>query len=70
MKTQYEQQLNAAALKSMGVPVVKSLKQKHHEVILDWINNGKVIPVDYQNNTQQVLDLLFKNHAPKELKIA
>lgn len=27
MKTQYEQQCNAAALKAMGVPVVKSLKK-------------------------------------------
>jgi uncharacterized protein (TIGR00661 family) len=69
MKTQYEQQLNAAALKKMGVPVIKSLKPKHSEVILDWINNGKVIEVDYRDNTQKVLDLVFKN-APKELKIA
>jgi hypothetical protein len=61
--------LNAAALKKMGVPVIKSLKPKHSEVILDWINNGKVIEVDYRDNTQKVLDLVFKN-APKELKIA
>lgn len=60
MKTQYEQQLNAAALKEMGVPVIKSLKPKHDEVILDWITNGKPIKVNYADNTQQVLDLLFK----------
>jgi uncharacterized protein (TIGR00661 family) len=66
MKTQYEQQLNAAALKQMGVPVIKSLKPKHYETILDWIHNGKPVKVDYKDNTQNVLDLLFKNHAPKE----
>lgn len=66
MKTQYEQQLNAAALKQMGVPVIKSLKPKHDEVILDWIKNGKVIPVDYPDTTQQVLDMVFKKHAPTE----
>jgi uncharacterized protein (TIGR00661 family) len=62
MKTQYEQQLNVAALKQMGVPVVKSLKPKHNEIILDWINNGKVIPVDYPDTTQAILDLVFEKH--------
>lgn len=66
MKTQYEQQLNAAALKQMGVPVIKSLKPKHDETILDWINNGKIISVDYPDTTQQVLDMVFKKHAPAE----
>lgn len=60
MKTQYEQQLNAAALKQMGVPVIKSLKSKHSEIILDWINNGKPIKVNYPDNTKIILDLVFK----------
>ena len=29
IRAQYEQQCNAAALKEMGVPVIKSLKKKH-----------------------------------------
>ncbi len=66
MKTQYEQQLNAAALKEMGVPVVKSLKPKHSEIILDWINNGKPIEVNYPDTTQKILDMVFKNHAPQD----
>jgi uncharacterized protein (TIGR00661 family) len=66
MKTQYEQQLNAAALKQMGVPVVKSLKSKHNEIILDWINNGKPIEVNYPDTTQKILDMVFKNHAPQD----
>jgi uncharacterized protein (TIGR00661 family) len=60
MKTQYEQHLNAAALKQMGVPVIKSLKEKHHLVIQDWIDNGKPVKVDYRDNTQDVLDMVFK----------
>jgi len=60
MKNQYEQQLNAAALKAMGVPVIKSLKPKHDEKIQDWLSNGKPVKVNYPDNTQQVLDLLFK----------
>ncbi len=69
MKTQYEQQLNAAALKHMGVPVVKSLKPKHNDIILDWINNGKPIPVNYPDTTQKILDLVFENHAKAEYAI-
>jgi uncharacterized protein (TIGR00661 family) len=65
MKTQYEQQLNAAALKQMGVPVIKSLKPKHDEAISHWINNVQVIPVDYPDTTQHILDLLFKKHTPE-----
>jgi len=60
MKNQYEQQLNAAALKAMGVPVIKSLKPKHDEKIQDWLNNGQPVKVNYPDNTQQVLDLLFR----------
>ncbi len=61
MKNQYEQQLNAAMLKEMGIPVIKSLKPKHNEVILDWLNNGKPIKVDYPDSTQQILNLVFNN---------
>jgi len=60
MKNQYEQQLNAAALKDMGVPVIKSLKPKHDEKIQDWLNNGQPVKVNYPDNTQHVLDLLFE----------
>jgi uncharacterized protein (TIGR00661 family) len=67
MKSQYEQHLNAAALKDLGVPVIKSLKPKHDEVILDWINNGQVIKVNYQDNTQKVLDLIFKEFGTEVL---
>ncbi|MEO6850681.1 MAG: glycosyltransferase family protein, partial [Mucilaginibacter sp.] len=59
MKTQYEQHLNAAALKSMGVPVIKSLKPKHDETILNWIENGKVIDVDYPDNTKEILEFVI-----------
>jgi len=62
MKGQYEQQLNAAALKSMGVTVIKSLKPKHNETIMNWIDNGKVISVDYPDNTYGILEHIVKRH--------
>ena len=62
MKNQYEQQLNAAALKEMGVPVIKSLKPKHSETILNWLNNGTPVKVDYADNTREILEMIFKTH--------
>ena len=41
MKGQYEQQCNAAALETMGVPVIKSLKKKYLEQITNW-TTGKL----------------------------
>jgi len=60
MKTQYEQQCNAAMLKSMGVGVMKSLKSKHHEKLEDWIENGNAINVHYPDQTAKIVDSLLK----------
>jgi uncharacterized protein (TIGR00661 family) len=62
MKGQYEQQCNAAALKKMGVPVLKKLKISKVDKMIDWIKNGKIIAVHYPNITQNVVDELFKKH--------
>jgi uncharacterized protein (TIGR00661 family) len=73
MKGQYEQQCNAAALKEMGVPVIKSLKQKHIGFIEQWIRLDKKISVDFPNETEQVIYKLVKenyqksNNSPKVL---
>ena len=63
MKGQYEQQCNAAALKKMGVLVIKNLKLKRVETIKEWVKNGKIIPVDYPDITEEVIDEVFKKHA-------
>jgi len=63
MKNQYEQQLNAAALKAMGVPVIKNLKPKYERIIADWILNGETIKVNYPDMTQQIIDKLVVTHA-------
>jgi uncharacterized protein (TIGR00661 family) len=69
MKTQYEQQCNAAALKKMGVPVIKSLKKKHHWIIKDWIAYGKVIPVYYPDITEQIIETIITNHYRSKIYI-
>lgn len=59
MKGQYEQQCNAAALKEMGVPVIKSLKSKHVKHIRNWIENEHKVHVDYPDVTEAILDKLL-----------
>ncbi|MBQ4913872.1 glycosyl transferase [Maribacter sp. MMG018] len=59
MKGQYEQQCNAAALKDMNVPVIKSLKEKHLEKIRHWIDSDKIVEVDYPDITSNIVQRLL-----------
>ncbi|RYY20939.1 MAG: glycosyl transferase [Chitinophagaceae bacterium] len=65
MKNQYEQHCNAAALAEMGVPVIKSLKEKNLHVIREWMNSGQAIKVDYHDETSGLLDRILDAHAVK-----
>lgn len=62
MHNQYEQHCNAAALKSMGVPVINLLAKKNYSVINNWINNSEAIKVDYPDRTAEVVARLIKEH--------
>jgi uncharacterized protein (TIGR00661 family) len=62
MKGQYEQQCNAAALKTMHVPVIKSLKKKHLEKIKAWTGGKQLLMVNYPNTTQRIINMIIKKH--------
>ncbi len=62
MKGQYEQQCNAAALKEMGVPVLKKLKTSNSETIKAGVYNVQIIPVDFPDITEQILNQIFEKH--------
>ena len=62
MKHQYEQKCNARTLEYMGVPVIKSLKEKHHSKISDWIKKGKVLKVNYPDITEDIIDTIIMKH--------
>jgi len=47
MKNQYEQHYNAAALKSMGVPVLKNVKEKRLDKVREWIESTAKVEVAY-----------------------
>jgi uncharacterized protein (TIGR00661 family) len=63
MKGQYEQLCNAAALKEMGVPVLKTFKAGNSEKIVEWIENGEVIEVDYPDNTEEIINNILEVNA-------
>ena len=66
MKGQYEQQCNAAALQTMGVPVIKSLKEKHLEKIKSWTVSKLIISVNYPNVTEKIINEVIKKHGSKK----
>lgn len=68
MKGQYEQQCNAAALSTMGVPVIKTLKKKHLDKIKDWVNGKQSVPVNYPNNTERILNMVIGKHSSESVK--
>lgn len=63
MKGQYEQQCNAAALKKMGIPVIKSLKLKHLEKIKEWVKFSRILAVDYPDMTDDIITGILHKHA-------
>ncbi len=65
MTNQYEQLCNAEALKKMGVPVIKKLHEKYVSHIAEWIENGKVIPVNFPDITESVVDMIVNRHSAK-----
>lgn len=69
MKNQYEQELNAAALKAMGVPVVKSLKEKHEPIISDWLLGKQKVAVNYRDMTQEIVDRVVAAHSPEYVNL-
>ncbi|MEI8047100.1 MAG: glycosyltransferase family protein [Bacteroidota bacterium] len=66
MKGQYEQHCNAAALKEMGVPVLKSLKLENVGKIMNWIQNGSTFEVDYPDNTEVIINNILIAHEVAE----
>ncbi|MFC6996615.1 glycosyltransferase family protein [Rufibacter roseus] len=63
MKNQYEQTCNAAALKYLGVTVIKSLKSKHFPTIQDWLEYGTPVAVEYPDQTQELVHQIVQHHA-------
>jgi uncharacterized protein (TIGR00661 family) len=62
MRGQYEQQCNAAALRAMGVSVLKNLKVRHHEKIGEWLVNGSAQEVNFPDNTRLLIENIIHDN--------
>ncbi|HEV7620512.1 MAG TPA: glycosyltransferase family protein [Flavisolibacter sp.] len=62
MKGQYEQQCNAAALKLLGVPVIKNVKKKQYKKINDWLESDNRVAIDFPDETEYIIDELLNRH--------
>ena len=77
MKHQFEQHCNAAALADIGVPVLKSLKEKQFSKVEQWLLSNEAIKVDYPDQTDRIVvqvlreaeDLFFRSSPPDRLRL-
>jgi len=60
-KQQYEQYCNAEALKKLGVCIVKHLRKRHLPKIQEWIESGKAIKMDYQDQSREIVQTIINN---------
>jgi uncharacterized protein (TIGR00661 family) len=63
MKGQYEQQCNAAALETLGVPVIKSLKKKNIDKIIKWVLAKQSINIVWPDITESIVNRIIKKHS-------
>ncbi len=55
MLAQYEQECNAKALNDMGVHIVTAIDDSFGQVAAEWLQNAKVIDVDYPNHSETLV---------------
>ena len=63
MKGQYEQQCNALAASKLGVPVIYDIDDQFVYHLNNWISNDRIIPVDFPDETAQIVDNMIKRYA-------
>jgi uncharacterized protein (TIGR00661 family) len=61
MKDQFEQQCNAAALKSMGVNVAPNLQVACDTHIHEWLQTDSAIQVNYPEQTERIIDRVLND---------
>ena len=55
MKKQYEQHYNAAALKQLGVPVLKKVSKKRIVAIQEWLETDERVAAQYDDKTEMAV---------------
>ncbi|HYO21162.1 MAG TPA: glycosyltransferase family protein [Flavisolibacter sp.] len=75
MKGQYEQQCNAAALKLLGIPVLKNIKPKQYRKVKTWMESDARIGLGFPDETAWLLEEIIdseykKRQSAKPLEIS
>jgi uncharacterized protein (TIGR00661 family) len=60
MKSQYEQHCNAAALKRLGVPVLKKIKKKSIKKIERWLEEGKPLNISFPDIASDAVEKVME----------
>ena len=60
MKSQLEQQCNAAALAAMGIPVLESLNEAELPKLIQWIRRGRTVHIPYADQTPELVERIFR----------
>jgi len=60
MKGQYEQQCNAAALRMLGIPVLKNLKKKRIPELSEWLRSDHHVDLDFPDNAESIVRRLLQ----------
>ena len=63
MKSQYEQHCNAAALKRMGIPVLRKVKKKSLKKIEKWLDNDMRHDISFPDIAAKAVQRLFEKYA-------
>jgi len=63
MKGQYEQQCNALAASKLGVPVFNEIDDRFIKNINNWINDRKIVKVDFPDETAEIVHNMVKRYA-------
>jgi uncharacterized protein (TIGR00661 family) len=66
MKGQYEQQCNAAALKLLGIPVLKNIKPKQYKMLKAWLESDLRMLMDFPDDTAYILNEIIEEHHNKK----
>jgi len=62
IRGQYEQVCNSAALKQMGITCKQTIGPDFKNEFYQWINEGKIVQIDYSKSVPQSLDHVFRLH--------
>ncbi len=60
IRSQYEQQCNAAALQQLGITTLNSIGADFKDHFDKWMNEGRIVQMDYSQSIPQSLAYLFE----------